>query len=263
VSEQYPVIYPLLVGVVNIEKSQFVFGRHHGTKIDAPILMFVIKTKDKNILVDTGPCNPERALKYHGQIIQDESMQQENALLSVGLTTKDIDIVIFTHLHWDHCSRCDIYPNAKYYVQKRELQYAICPNDAQKAQYEIGNLEIEPPWISVLQKMEVVYGDVFDFQENIHLITLPGHSPGFMGVLVNTPNADYLIAGDTIPLVENWVGDAGLKHIPNGLHIDLNEYEETFRRMDKIDAIMIAGHDFSVLEQTQYPKNNKESGTLL
>lgn len=253
--ENYPVIYPLLVGVLHIEKSQFVYGRHQGTKIDAPVLMFVIKTRDKNILVDTGPCEPGRARKYHGAFVQEESMIQENALKGIGLTPADIDIVIFTHLHWDHCCRCDIYPNAKFIVQKRELQYAICPNDVQKAQYEIGITGIEPPWIKVLQKIEPVVGDIYDFEEHVHLITLPGHSPGFMGVLVNTSDGDYLIAGDTIPLMENWYGDERLKHIPNGLHIDLNEYEETFKKMETIQATMIPGHDFSVLQQSQYPKN--------
>ncbi|MEK3937466.1 N-acyl homoserine lactonase family protein [Sporosarcina sp. FSL W7-1349] len=250
---EYPVIYPLQVGVLNIEKSQFVYGRHYGTKIDAPVLMFVIKTKDQNILVDTGPCEPERAMKYHGFLLQDEEMRQENALQSIGLTPEDIDVVIFTHLHWDHCCRCDIYTNATFVVQKRELLYAICPNDVQKAQYEIGISGIEPPWIKVLQKIEVVEGDQYDFMENIHLITLPGHSPGFMGVLVNTSEGDYLIAGDTIPLMENWHGDEKLKHIPNGLHIDLNEYEETFKKMEKFSAELLAGHDFSVLNQRQYP----------
>lgn len=251
--EKYPIIYPLLVGVLKIEKSQFVYGRHHGTKIETPILMFLIKNKGRNILVDTGPCDPERALKYHGEIIQEDNMIQENALKSVGLTPDDIDTVIFTHLHWDHCCRCDIYKNARFVVQKRELQFAICPNDVQKAQYEIGFEEIIPPWIPVLSKMEVVEGDIENYDDNIHLITLPGHSPGFMGILVNTSKGDYLIAGDTIPLEENWIGDHKLKHIPNGLHIDLNEYEETFKKMDKMKATMIPGHDFSVLENSQYP----------
>lgn len=251
----YPEIYPLLVGVLKIEKSQFVFGRNFGEKIDAPVLMFVIKTEDKNILVDTGPCDAERAAKYHGFINIEESMIQENALKGIGLTPNDIDLVIFTHLHWDHCCRCDIYPNARFVVQKRELQYAICPNDAQKAQYEIGFEDTLPPWISILQRLDTVEGDVFNYQDNIHLITLPGHSPGFMGVLVNTAEGDYLIAGDTIPLMQNWEGDNRLKHIPNGLHINLDEYEETFKKMDKIDAVMIPGHDFSVLKQKKYPEN--------
>ncbi|MET3506544.1 N-acyl homoserine lactonase family protein [Halalkalibacter oceani] len=255
-----PIIYPLLVGVLTIEKSQFVYGRHYGQKIETPILMFVIKNNGRNILVDTGPCEPERALKYHGTIVQDESMLQEQALKSIGLTPDDIDTVIFTHLHWDHSCKCDIYKNANFIVQKRELQFAICPNEVQRAQYEIGFKDTLPPWISVLQRMEVVEGDIENFEDHIHLVTLPGHTPGFMGILVNTEDGDYLIAGDTIPLYENWLGDSKLKHIPNGLHIDLNEYEETFKKMEKIKATMIAGHDFAVLESAQYPpKLTKEN----
>ncbi|MBP1932175.1 N-acyl homoserine lactonase family protein [Ammoniphilus resinae] len=250
----FPIIKPLHVGILqNIEKSQFVYGRHHGIKIEVPCIMFVIEVAGKKVVVDTGPCKPDRARQYHGPLIQDESMYPENALKSIGVHPDEVDYVILSHLHWDHCSNCKMFKNATFIVQKTELQYAITPNEVQKAQYEIGFREILPPWIDVLQQMQTVSGDVYDFLKGVHLISLPGHSPGLMGVAVETRKDLYLIASDCVPLMENWHGDARMRHIPNGLHIDLAEYERSFEKMERLGGIVLAGHDYETLKYKQYP----------
>lgn len=47
---------------------------------------------------------------------------------------------------------------------------------------------------------------------------------------------------------------AAEKHVPAGIHVDLREYEETFKKMDKIDfKVILPGHDMKVLEHSVYP----------
>jgi hypothetical protein len=42
--------------------------------------------------------------------------------------------------------------------------------------------------------------------------------------------------------------------VPAGIHVDLREYEETFKKMDKIDfKVILPGHDMKVLEHSVYP----------
>ncbi|GGE27690.1 MBL fold metallo-hydrolase [Pullulanibacillus camelliae] len=249
----FPIIRPLLVGILQIEKSNFVYGRHQGTKIEAPCIMFVIEINGKKIVVDTGPCNPEKAAQYHGPLIQDESMYQPNVLKNNDIDPDEIEIVILSHLHWDHCSNCKIFKNATFIVQKTELQTAIAPNELQKAQYEIGFKGVIPPWIDVLPQISTVSGDVHDFEKGIHLITLPGHTPGLMGVAVETERGLYTIASDCVPLMENWYGDDKVSHIPNGLHIDLDQYEQSFKKLRDMGGIILAGHDFETLKYKVYP----------
>src|SRR3972149_878825 len=49
------------------------------------------------------------------------------ALARLGIRPEDIDIVINTHLHWDHCYNNHLFPRATIYAQRAELQYAIAP----------------------------------------------------------------------------------------------------------------------------------------
>ncbi|MBV6760349.1 MBL fold metallo-hydrolase [Rhodococcus opacus] len=51
----------------------------------------------------------------------------ENALTRLGVCADDVDLVINTHLHWDHCSNSDVFRNAEILVQRDELGYAAAP----------------------------------------------------------------------------------------------------------------------------------------
>ncbi len=249
----FPIIKPILVGVFpNFEVSSFLYGRNQGKKEDFPCIMFLIEADGKKIVVDTGPCDSERATKYHVPLIRDESMHPAIALENMGISPEDIDIVVLSHLHWDHCGNCKIFKNTNFLVQKDEINYALAPNKIQKSQYDIG-MDITPSWLEVLNQIEVVDGDVYNIVKGVHLIKLPGHTPGLMGVAVETAKGVYLIASDCIPLDRNWQGDGKIDHIPNGIHINLAEFEETFKKIEKIADVVLASHDFNTLMHKQYP----------
>ena len=67
-----------------------------------------------NILIDTGPSSRRSFL--------------HNALQSRDLTTEDIDLVVLTHMHWDHCQNTDLFLNARVLVNPTEIDYARNPN---------------------------------------------------------------------------------------------------------------------------------------
>ena len=86
----------------------------------------LIRTGKQNILVETGIGNkmPERLVKIFGQ-----PAQLLDSLSAGGVAPDDIDIVINTHLHFDHCGWNTVrkdgkvvatFPKAKYYVQEAE-----------------------------------------------------------------------------------------------------------------------------------------------
>ena len=74
----------------------------------------LLRTGGHNILIDTGPSS-RRPFLYR-------------ALTNMGLTTDDIDIVILTHMHWDHCQNTDLFRNARVLVNPVEIDYARNPN---------------------------------------------------------------------------------------------------------------------------------------
>lgn len=223
-----------------------------GVKIVSPIIMYLIKGRDKLVLVDTGASDEEWARKYHHPIRQTEEMKPFHALKNLGISPEDIEIVVNTHLHWDHCFNNELFTKAKIYVQKKEMQYALSPLPPHYLYYESYQIGLYPKWLKSLDRCVALEGDT-SLLDGIELVTLPGHTPGFQGVLVNTEQGRYLISGDCTALFENWEGNSRYKHIPSGIHYSLPEYYETFEKMERICDFLLPGHDQKVFEQKIYP----------
>lgn len=246
-------IYPIKTGEFKAaEKSNFTYQTDPGVKLVAPIIMYLIKGPDRVILVDTGGSDEEWAAKHHHGLVRTEAMHPLEGLKKLGVDAKDVDTVVNTHLHWDHCFNNDLFPNAKIYVQKRELEYAVDPLPMHWVYYESAHLNLTPPWFKTYKRTVALDGD-FTLFPGIELVTLPGHSPGFQGVLVNTAKGRGLIASDCCALFENWTGNQTHKHIPSGIHVRLDEYYATFSKMEKICDFILPGHDPKAFDQTVYP----------
>lgn len=250
--EQFKII-PLKVGeFTGIEKSNLTYQIDQGYKFAAPIIMYLVKGKDKLILVDSGPSDEEWAAKYHHGMIQTEEMKPVNALKDVGVDVGDIDILINTHLHWDHSFNNGLFPNAKIYVQRKEMQYAISPLPPHYVYYESHQIGMKAKWLDSIDRIIALDGD-YDLMPGIKIVTIPGHTPGMQGVLVNTAKGNILIASDCCGLFENWEGKGFHTHIPSGIHVNLTDYYESFKKMDALTKFILPGHDPKVFDHKEYP----------
>ena len=223
-----------------------------GDKRKAPITAFLIQGDGKTILVDTGPSDEAQACKYHHPVVRTEEMQLKNALAAKGVAPEDIDCVILTHLHWDHCYDLGLFPGKKIYVQRKEVEYAICPFPVHYVAYEAVQIGLDSPWIPYRGQFELVEGDKH-LMDGIDLIFLPGHSPGFQGVMVDTTDGKYLVAGDFVHCYENWEGRGIYKHIPAGTLMDLETYYKSFDKVEGTFVHLLPGHDARTFEHGVYP----------
>ncbi len=246
-------IHPIKTGVFKAaEKSNFTYQVDPGTKLVAPIIMYLIKGPDRVVLVDTGCSDEDWAAKHHHGLLRSPGMHPLEGLKRFGVEAKDVDVVVNTHLHWDHCFNNDLFPNAKIYVQKREMEYAVDPLPAHWVYYESHQVGLTPRWFKAYSQIVAVDGD-FSLCPGIDLVTLPGHTPGFQGVLVNTAKGRGLVASDCCALFENWEGNAMYKHIPSGIHCRLDDYYATYAKMEKICDFILPGHDPKAFEHDTYP----------
>lgn len=245
-------IRPLSTGrFLEMEKSNFTYAVDQGVKIQSTILMWFIDGAKNKILVDTGGSDPEWGARYHHPIEQKPHEDPIKAIEGLGLKPTDIDIIVNTHLHWDHCFNNHLFPNAKILVQKEELRYAICPLPCHALYYESQLIGMTPAWLKALDRIEVVEGET-EIERGITLLPLPGHTPGFHGVLVELPSGPCLIAGDNIPLFENWEGNNQTAHIPPGIHVDLRDCYRSMKKIESIGGAVLPGHDLKVLEKEIY-----------
>lgn len=247
-------IKPLNVGhFTDLAKPVLTYMHGFGETLHVPIVMWAIEGGSERILVDTGSGNPERSLKYHRFLKQDDNQLPALALEHIGWRPEDVSLVILTHLHWDHCGNNHLFKQAQFIVQEDEIRYAISPLPVHSVAYETPDIGARPLWLETYSQFKLIQGDL-QIGSGISTVHLPGHSPGFQGVLVDTTNGPYLIAGDCVPLYENWQGREHEAHIPSGVHTDLGSCYRSFKKIEEIGAVILPGHDMRVFKKSVYPQ---------
>lgn len=240
-------ITPLLVGWIRgMPKPAITYGFNWGERHDSAVLTFLIEGGDSPVIVDTGTLGPEFVAEHHGYTLdRPVDLEPSTVISEAGVEIGDVEHVINTHLHWDHCSNNTLFTEASFYIQSDELAYAADPLPWHKKAYEKKN-GIKPPWLAVWDRIETVRGDA-EIVPGVSVITVPGHTPGSQAVVVETDAGPHLLTGDLIDTYENWEGNDVVPHIPSGVHTDLFQYHASFQRVEELGATVIPSHDGEVL----------------
>jgi N-acyl homoserine lactone hydrolase len=243
-------IIPLNLGEAELEsKSKFTYFKDFAVKIQYPYIAWIIEGNGVKILVDSGIGSPEWVAEHrNGRRIKAGPLGDfASTLRFYGVDPDEIGMVICTHLHYDHCCNHHLLPNATFLVQQKELAHAMAPIPTQRDIYGWWQNAI-PPFLSVAGKYRAIKGDR-EIAPGISVLLTPGHSPGHQAVLVRTASGNILLAGDSIPLFENWQ-----TRTPSGIHVNLEDYQDTFEKIEALkDVFILPGHDLRVFEKAQYP----------
>jgi glyoxylase-like metal-dependent hydrolase (beta-lactamase superfamily II) len=193
---------------------------HNRIPMEARALL--LKSKDRNILIDTGN-GSDFIAKYGAKLggkfaeiyaIEHESKtskdfshqktQLEKSLNNYDLEMSDITDVILTHLHFDHAGGATkeingkilpAFPKAQYHLQKNNLLTAKNPNSREKASYLSANFE---PLIEA-QVLNLIEGGQENYFPNVALKVSNGHTLGQQIVIVEDENQSLVYCADLIP----------------------------------------------------------------
>jgi glyoxylase-like metal-dependent hydrolase (beta-lactamase superfamily II) len=254
-------IFPLDVGDSEGDMTEYTLRRGAGKRVRQKFIAWYLTDGTRRVLVDTGLPDLASALKWHPYVNPSisESQRLENALARLGVTAADIELVILTHLHWDHCSDLPRFTKAEFVVSKAELQCAIDPCPILWAAYEFPRIGTEPSYLKVLSRMRTVEMREQEVVPGVTIFPTPGHSPGSMSLVVTTAKGPYVIAGDALVCYENLEGDPakGLKYIPTGIYTDLVAMWDSIALIDtkahfEKDRVL-PGHDSRVFRHPCYP----------
>lgn len=161
----------------------------------------LVRGDGRTVLIDTGVGNkipPERRDRaYPG----DYGYLLDN-LARLGVHAGDIDVVINTHLHFDHCgwntalvhgAAIPTFPNARYYIQRAEWEDATHTNERTRATYLTDNLL---PLVDSGQ-LDLVEGEL-PVTSAIRFLPTPGHTDGHAAVVISSGGESALYIGDLV-----------------------------------------------------------------
>lgn len=182
-------------------------------KVPLPVFTFLVEGADQLLLVDTGMAWSDRADKYHHPgSYQDPGMAIHEQLDKIGYKPEDIDVVVFTHLHWDHIFYMEKFTNATFIAHEREVEFALDPIPLYYKSYEHPALGVKRPFEGI--EFKTVKGET-EIIPGVRVFETFGHSPGHISVEIDTKNGSYICAGDSIFVLGN------LKEIPE-MHYNIS-----------------------------------------
>jgi glyoxylase-like metal-dependent hydrolase (beta-lactamase superfamily II) len=233
----------LSTGRLRLKRSVYIKGADRSETFEAPVSSALIRHKQGNVLFDTG-CHP--SVVEHGEErwgsmmkIMTPLMRADETLLPnlacVGVQPDDIDVVINSHFHPDHCGCNEFFKKATVLVHAREIEAANAPG-AEAAGYLRADFDHGQNTDAVTGERDV-FGD-----GKVVLIPLPGHTPGSIGAAVHLDrDGSFLLASDAVSLRENLDTDTVPRNTWNADAL-LQSFAE-IRRIEKTGATVVCGHD--------------------
>lgn len=233
----------LSCGRLKMRKSIFLPDAERSETIELPVSSALLRHHQANVLFDTG-CHPSVLENAEGRwgglakLMVPIMQPGENVLTGLselGLQPDDIDVVINSHLHPDHCGCNAFFRKATFICHTDELAAARKPG-AEASGYIAADWD-QPMPIDAIERQRDVFGD-----GRVVLVPLPGHTPGSIGALAQLERSGrYLLAGDTVSLRETL--DSGV--LPrNTWNADaLAKSLDEVRRIEASGATVVCSHD--------------------
>ena len=175
-------------------------------RIPLAMRCLLVETPDALVLIDTGAGNKEdeKFREIYGLENEGSPTRLEDAIRHAGHDPADVDILISTHLHFDHAGGNTVadpdgrirpaFPGARHYVQKGELEFARIRNERIRASYLADNYEPVAEaglWTLVEGATEIVPG--------IEVVPTPGHTPHHQSVMIRSEDQVACFLADVMP----------------------------------------------------------------
>lgn len=192
-----------MFGVVPKTLWEKKFPADKKNRIKLALNSILIKTAKELILVETG-IGGDLDPKFYDYYSVERKPGLVLSLEKLGYQAEDIDLVVNTHLHFDHCggntSRNEkgedapTFPKARYIIQKGEWEYALHPSERDKASYLKQNfLPLEKHGL-----LQLVDGNK-EISEGVEVIVVPGHTSRHQCLKVSTGGKVFFFLGDLVP----------------------------------------------------------------
>ena len=192
-------LYALQSGFMGAPRSLLFYGEFAGERAQIPITCYLVRTGDALLLFDTG-LSP-RALPGLLRTDPDARFTDEDLLVNrlgvLGVAPADIDLVVLSHLHYDHAGGAHLFPKAELVAQKDEYSYAHYPASFFEPFYYRKNFDL-PGY-----RWRLLDGDT-ELAPGLTALRTDGHTPGHQSLLVQLPRTGpVILTGDACYWLEH------------------------------------------------------------
>ncbi|HEX8450942.1 MAG TPA: MBL fold metallo-hydrolase [Longimicrobium sp.] len=212
----------------------------------------LVETPDELVLIETGLGNKEDE-KFRGIYGVDNASgagrpdRVHDSLAAAGFRSEDVGIVVNTHLHFDHAGGNTYrdeagevrlsFPNARYFVQRGEWEWAHLKNERTQASYLADNFEP----VMTAGRLELVEGDV-EIVPGISVYRTPGHCPHHQSVLVSSGGETACFLADVLPTFAHlplpWIMGYDVEPL-----VTLESKRALLRRATEERWLLVSNHD--------------------
>lgn len=241
--------YALRYASVEGRKSRLFhrFERYGEADADLPVdcYFWVVRNADTVALID---CGFARTSAGVGSLIAYTSPIE--LLAQIGLTPSDVDVVLISHLHFDHIDNARLFPRARFVVGREELAFWTDPISEKPMLGVAAGREALAYIVSLAEAggLETVQART-QVLPGVTAIPLRGHTPGHVIYEVEAENRTLVFAGDAMHYYEELELDR-----PYATFVDLEGMYRTYeylRDRASAGAVLVAGHDPLVM--TRFP----------
>jgi len=227
------------------------FDDRVGTKVYNPYFMYVITHPRGTVLFDTGVhpqmgVDPEARLgpaaaAFDARIAPEDHI--EACLGRIGLAPRDIDLVVVSHLHFDHAGGLEWLTHAPVLVQREELSFARSPPVYQRLIYVPGDFEHALEWRE-LDGDHDLFGD-----GRVVALSTPGHSRGHQSLMVRLDSGLTVILLADVTYTLSKMRERALPAVLWSPDAVVSSWERIEALEREHDAMLIATHDLDYRER--------------
>jgi len=227
--------------------NQLVAGADPSRKLDIAMMVWLVRGGGRTILVDSGFYREQFFKQWHVA----DFVRPDEAVRRAGVNPEDVTDLIITHLHWDHADGMDLFPKARVWLQKEELEYYA--GTAWQSRRTHGGIDpddvLTAVKLNLAGRMGLVNGDAQEILPGIVCYIGGKHTWASQFVTVETAAGTVVLASDNMYLYENQE-----KHVPIAATLDAASNLRAQDRMKQLAAkpeLVIPGHDPQVM--TRFP----------
>lgn len=225
--------------------ENFITSDDHQSLMPMDFFVWLIRGPHHTYLVDTG-FDAEIAARRKRELVRPVA----DGLAVLGVRPDEVRDIIVTHMHYDHAGNHELFPNARYHIQAREMEYCTGPC--------MCHASIRHPF--EVTDVQAMVGKLFEGRVTFHAgeseITpglsvhwVGGHSRGLQIIRVLTRRGWVVLAGDASHYYENFEQRRPFPIVANTIEM-LDGYD-TLYRLAETGGHIVPGHDPKLL--TRYP----------